>query len=117
MDKINSIGIQQSQMQVMQEMQRMAASTGSTISPASSLTNISQTSNVGFAQVMDQAVNNVDRLQHSASEKQMAVDMGLSDDLMGTMVESQKATIAFSAMVEVRNKLNNALDQVMNISM
>ena len=41
--------------------------------------------------------------------------MGLSDDLAGAMIESQKASVAFSAMMQVRNKLTTALDEVMNI--
>jgi flagellar hook-basal body complex protein FliE len=30
------------------------------------------------------------------------------------MIESQKASVAFSAMMQVRNKLTTALDEVMN---
>jgi len=33
------------------------------------------------------------------------------------MLESQKASVAFSAMVQVRNKLTTALDEVMNIAL
>ena len=45
------------------------------------------------------------------------VDSGKSDDLAGAMIESQKASVAFSAMVQVRNKLTTALDEVMNIAL
>lgn len=118
MDKIDSVGIQRSQLQVMQEMQRMSAMSGSALTPAVNPMSVSgQGNTVAFSQVFNNAINNVDNQQHKASEMQTAVDMGTSDDLMGTMVESQKASIAFSAMVEVRNKLTNALDQVMNISL
>ncbi|EIT50098.1 flagellar hook-basal body complex FliE family protein [Yersinia pestis PY-101] len=45
------------------------------------------------------------------------MDMGISDDLTGTMLASQKASVAFSAMVQVRNKLTSALDDVMNTAL
>ena len=118
MDKIDSVGIQRSQLQVMQKMQRMSAMSGSSLTPtANPISASGQGNNVAFSQVFNNAINHVDGLQHKASEMQTAIDMGTSDDLMGTMVESQKASIAFSAMLEVRNKLTNALDQVMNISL
>ena len=72
---------------------------------------------VSFSRVLNNAIDNVDALQHSAGAKQTAIDMGQSDDLAGAMIESQKASVAFSAMMQVRNKLNSALDEVMNISL
>lgn len=123
MDKINPLGIQQTQQQLLQEMSRMASASGSGIAPianplsAVGQAGMSQVNNVDFSTVMNQAINNVNQQQLIAGAKQEAVEMGLSDDLMGTMVESQKATISFSAMLEVRNKLTSALDQIMNISL
>ncbi|PWW00835.1 flagellar hook-basal body complex protein FliE [Mangrovibacter plantisponsor] len=67
-----------------------------------------------FAALMNNAVNSVNHLQHSAATQQHAVVTGQSDDLAGAMVESQKASIAFSAMTQVRNKLTRALDDIMN---
>ncbi|AKJ41371.1 flagellar hook-basal body complex protein FliE [Pragia fontium] len=117
MDKIDSVGIQRSQLNMMQEMQRMSAMSGAEILPAANVGSASQTQGVAFSQVFNGAINHVDGMQHKASEMQTAIDMGTSDNLMETMVESQKAGIAFSAMMEVRNKLTHALDQVMNISL
>lgn len=128
MDKINPLGIQRSQQQLLQEMHRMAAGSGSSMTPAvnplsfsvnSAVNGLSQhnASNVDFSQAMKQAVNSVNQQQLIAGAKQEALEMGLSDDLMGTMLESQKASISFSAMLEVRNKLTSALDQIMNISL
>lgn len=77
---------------------------------------IASRSTPAFSSVLEQAINHVDRLQHQAADKQRAVDMGTSDDLTGAMLESQKAGIAFSAMMQVRNKLSAAFDDVMNIS-
>ncbi|WP_323815652.1 flagellar hook-basal body complex protein FliE [Cellvibrio sp. NN19] len=57
----------------------------------------------------------VDGQQHKASAMQAAVDAGASDDLVGAMVESQKASVAFSALMQVRNKVTGAFEEVMRM--
>lgn len=119
MDKIDAVGIQRSQINLMQEMQQMSAMSGGNIIAAANPIGINhqQVSGISFSQALNGAINHVDSMQHKANAMQTAIDMGESDNLMETMVESQKAGIAFSAMMEVRNKLTSALDQVMNISL
>ncbi|MTH46146.1 flagellar hook-basal body complex protein FliE [Intestinirhabdus alba] len=120
MDKITAAGINVTRHELLGRMQQTAAlaSAGSveaapTIAPANDLFGISEP--VSFSGVLNEAINHVDAVQHSASARQQAIDMGLSDDLTGAMIESQKASVAFSAMMQVRNKLTTALDEVMNI--
>lgn len=118
-DKISANGASTGQAQMIAEMAKMRAQvtgSGSGIDPAGSLSQTASLSTPSFGSVMDQAIRHVDNLQHSAAEKQQAVDMGSSDDLTGAMLESQKASVAFSALMQVRNKLNTAFDEVMNIS-
>ncbi|MGL5699811.1 MAG: flagellar hook-basal body complex protein FliE [Kluyvera sp.] len=122
MDKITAAGMNTAQQAMLNRMQQTAslASAGSvnasqTIAPANSAFN--ETGSVSFSRVLNNAIDNVDALQHSAGAKQTAIEMGQSDDLAGAMIESQKASVAFSAMMQVRNKLNSALDEVMNISL
>lgn len=122
MDKIAATGINTAQQAMLERMQQtaMLASAGPVgaspiIAPASGVSGA--TGAVSFSSVLNNAINNVDALQHSAGAKQTAIDMGQSDDLAGAMIESQKASVAFSAMMQVRNKLNSALDEVMNISL
>ncbi|HDS9458764.1 TPA: flagellar hook-basal body complex protein FliE [Enterobacter asburiae] len=122
MDKIAAAGINTAQQALLERMQRTAslASAGAvnlspTIAPANDA--FTRTDPVSFSRVLNSAIDNVDALQHSASAKQTAIDLGQSDDLAGAMIESQKASVAFSAMMQVRNKLNSALDEVMNISL
>lgn len=57
----------------------------------------------------------VDGQQHKAGALQAAVDAGVSDDLVGAMVESQKASVAFSALMQVRNKVTGAFEEVMRM--
>lgn len=118
MDKISATGMHITQQALLARMQQTAALAGSTptslaIAPADSA--FAGGEPVSFARALNNAINNVDAIQHSASAKQTAVEMGQSDDLAGAMIESQKASVAFSAMMQVRNKLTTALDEVMNI--
>ncbi|MGL4858944.1 MAG: flagellar hook-basal body complex protein FliE [Enterobacteriaceae bacterium] len=116
MDKISAAGIAQSQMKLMQEMQQMASVSAQQALPVSN--NGILTPGVAmpsFSQVFNQAIDNVNQIQNSASAKQRAYDMGLSDDLADTMLESQKASVAFSALLQTRNKLTGALDELINM--
>lgn len=74
-----------------------------------------QGTETGFALAFDQALKAVDAQQHVASNAMAAVDSGLSDNLAGAIVESQKASVAFSALLQVRNKLTTAFDDVMRM--
>jgi flagellar hook-basal body complex protein FliE len=44
-----------------------------------------------------------------------AVDSGKSDDLVGAMVASQKASLSFATMLQIRNRLVQAFDDVMKM--
>lgn len=121
MDKITVIGLQASQQALLIKMHNTAAmaasggvSQGQTIAPGASFPAVTGAGNLSFSQVLNNAIDNVDAVQHSAGAKQKAIEMGQSDDLAGAMIESQKASVAFSAMMQVRNKLTTALDEVMN---
>lgn len=70
-----------------------------------------------FLSVLEEAIDSVDALQHVASQKQEAIDMGLSDDLTGTMIANEKASIAFSATHKVSEKLLTAITETMNTSL
>ena len=67
-----------------------------------------------FQSVLADAVGQVNQLQLAASEQQQAINAGQSDDLAGAMVASQQANISFSALLQVRNKLTSALDDILN---
>ena len=61
------------------------------------------------------AMRSVDAQQHQAGAAMAAVDSGKSDDLVGAMIDSQKASVSFSALLQVRNKLTTAFDDVMRM--
>ena len=121
MDKITAIGLHASQQAMLDKMHNAAAmaasgavNQGQIIAPGASFPDVAGAGNLSFSQVLNNAIDNVDAVQHSAGAKQKAIEMGQSDDLAGAMIESQKASVAFSAMMQVRNKLTTALDEVMN---
>lgn len=76
---------------------------------------VNQTNPVNFTDVISQAITSVDQQGKEASAMMTAVDTGKSDDLVGAMVASQKASLSFAAMVQVRNKLLTAYDDVMKM--
>lgn len=70
---------------------------------------------VGFTAAFNSMVQAVDGQQHHASKVMADVDSGKSDNLMGAMIESQKASVSFSALLQVRNKLSTAFDDIMRM--
>ena len=69
----------------------------------------------GFRSAFADVFKAIDNQQHKAAAMTEAVDTGASDDLVGAMVESQKASIAFSALMQVRNKVTSAFEEVMRM--
>jgi len=70
-----------------------------------------------FANLMKNSVDHVAGMQNQAASLANAYEAGdKSVDLTKVMLEVQKASLAFRAMTEVRNKLVDAYTQVMNMS-
>jgi flagellar hook-basal body complex protein FliE len=68
-----------------------------------------------FAQSMKDAIAGVDQDQRVASDKMAAVDSGKSDDLVGAMLSSQQASLSFSMLMQVRNKVMGAVDELLKL--
>lgn len=115
MNKISAAGINAANQALLEKMQQSAILASTGLVDGVSASAFGSSSPVSFATVLNQAIDNVDAVQQSANAKQKAIEMGLSDDLAGAMIESQKASVTFSALVQVRNKLTTALDEVINI--
>jgi flagellar hook-basal body complex protein FliE len=67
----------------------------------------------GFRAAFADVFKAVDAQQHKAGALAAAVDSGASDDLVGAIVESQKASVSFSALLQVRNKVTSAFEEIM----
>lgn len=101
--------IMQVQQQMLGRMQQLAeVAEGPAIRPASG-------AQADAGGVFMAALRSVDAEQHKAGAAMAAVDSGKSDDLVGAMIDSQKASVSFSALLQVRNKLTTAFDDVMRM--
>ena len=69
-----------------------------------------------FLTMMKGAINNVNESRQTAAKLAEAFEVGdPSVDLTSVMVSLQKANISFQAMVQVRNKLVSAYQEIMNM--
>jgi len=69
-----------------------------------------------FAEVLKQSVDQVNQMQVDAQNKQLAFQSGEPGaDLQDVMVSLQKASLSFQTMVQVRNKLVGAYQEIMNM--
>ena len=72
---------------------------------------------VDFASLLKGTVDNIATMQNQATAMAESYEAGdKSADITKVMLEVQKAGLAFRAMTEVRNKLVDAYQQVMNMS-
>lgn len=69
----------------------------------------------GFASFFERAVHNVDAQDRDASARMAAVDAGHSDDLVGAMLASQQASLSFSMLMQARNKIVGAMEDLIKL--
>ncbi len=68
-----------------------------------------------FTQSMKDALASVNQEDRAAAERMAAVDAGKSDDLVGAMLASQQASLSFSMLMQVRNKVMGAVDELLKL--
>jgi flagellar hook-basal body complex protein FliE len=69
-----------------------------------------------FASLMRQAVDKVNGLEMDSNKSKEQLEMGEPGvELSDVMIQAQKASLAFQAMSQVRNKLVEAYKDVMNM--
>ncbi|MFT5550413.1 MAG: flagellar hook-basal body complex protein FliE [Gammaproteobacteria bacterium] len=69
-----------------------------------------------FSSMMSRAINQVNETQMDASSMRKAFELGDDTvDLSEVMIAVQKSRISFEALSQVRNKLLNAYQDVMNM--
>ncbi len=80
------------------------------------LANVKKSDVPSFSDMMVKAVDTVNETQKTASGLRQRFELGdPSVDLATVMVNAQKSSISFQALVEVRNKLMKAYQDVMNM--
>jgi flagellar hook-basal body complex protein FliE len=93
------------------EMQRLAASAGTQSDAPAEATN-----GQGFAELLKASIDGVNQAQTTAADMAAALERGdASVGLPEVMIALQKASLSFQAMTEVRNRLVNAYQEIMNM--
>jgi flagellar hook-basal body complex protein FliE len=69
----------------------------------------------GFSNILSRAVQEVDGKMQAASAEQSKVLTGESTNLHQAMISMQEASVAFTLMVEVRNKLVESYQELMRM--
>lgn len=71
-----------------------------------------------FAAMLKDSIDSVNQTQKTSGALSKSFEMGESDvSLAEVMIASQKASVSFQAMLQVRNKLVDAYKDVMNMPM
>ena len=65
-----------------------------------------------FGQWLNQSMAEVNKLQQDADSAAAKMITGENKDIHGTMIAMQKASISMSLMLEVRNKIINAYEEI-----
>jgi flagellar hook-basal body complex protein FliE len=74
--------------------------------------------NTDFSALLQQSIASVNNTQQSAGKMAEAFETGAANiSLADVMVANQKASVSFQAMLQVRNKLVEAYQDVMNMPM
>ncbi|MFG6488996.1 flagellar hook-basal body complex protein FliE [Roseateles sp. BYS78W] len=63
----------------------------------------------------EQMLRRVDAQGHDAQARMQSVERGESDDLVGAMLSSQQANLSFQMLMQVRNKVMGAMDDLFKL--
>ena len=74
-----------------------------------------QTTRADFGGALKSAIDSVNSLQKNSSAITNDFINGKETNLVKVMVESQKASVGFQAMVQVRNRMVTAYQDIMNM--
>lgn len=69
-------------------------------------------SGASFGEMLDQSIEKVDGLQKAADEAIQDLVTGQNKDLHNTMIAMEKADISFRLMMQVRNKIVEAYQEI-----
>ena len=104
MSTVNTQGIDQ----LLQELNRLAAQAGGHSEPAAG--------GADFGAALQSAMQQVNAAQQDATRLQQEFDLNAPNvNLHDVMISLQKASLSFQTMVQVRNKLVSAYQEVMNM--
>ncbi len=68
-----------------------------------------------FSVMLRSAIDSVNSTQQTAGTLQNAFVRGETRDLVGVMIATQKANVAFQGLLQTRNRLVSAYQEIMNM--
>jgi flagellar hook-basal body complex protein FliE len=71
----------------------------------------------GFAELLKGSINKTNEMQKTASSAVESAIIGQEQDLHRVMIAQEEASITFDLLMEVRNKLLEAYQQVMSMQL
>ena len=73
------------------------------------------TAQKSFAQTLNEAIENVNELQKTSDKAMQNLATGRTDNVAEVMISAEKADIALKLMVQVRNKIIDAYQEIMKM--
>jgi flagellar hook-basal body complex protein FliE len=70
-----------------------------------------------FGQTLEAALNNVNSLQLNSDDMAKSFAAGKTSDIHSVMIAAQQATISLDLAMQVRNKVTDAYQEVMRMTM
>lgn len=70
---------------------------------------------IGFKDMLKNAINEVDSLQKNAEQKTLELAMGKSDNLHDVVIATEKANMALQLTLEIRNKMVESYQEIMRM--
>jgi flagellar hook-basal body complex protein FliE len=107
--------------QVLAQIRSLSAQAGASVKPvadgAAAPGGANAPSASAFGDLLKQGIDSVNNSQQTAGALADAWERGTPGvDLAKVMIESQKASVSFRALTEVRNRLVSAYQDIMNMS-
>lgn len=69
----------------------------------------------GFSQALSEAINQLDQTEAASQQQTMALLTGQDESIHQVMIESEKAQLALSLAIQVRNKVLEAYKEMMQM--
>lgn len=102
--------------QLLTQMRALQAQASPATQPLSA-DNSESNGRVDFGNVMKQAIGEVNNLQKTSGDLKTSFELGDPNvNLADVMIASEKASVAFEATLQVRNKLIEAYQEIMRMS-
>jgi flagellar hook-basal body complex protein FliE len=71
--------------------------------------------NTSFSEILKDSINKVSELEKEANVEAEKLVKGEAQDIHNTMIAVEKADVSFQMMMQIRNKIINAYEEVMRI--